>query len=254
MRSAIVTFAAAVWLAAAPSYGQTGESYASADEVQSMIAAHKSGPLVSLGLYRARLGYPAAQAVAATQPQAELVYVVAGQGTLSVGGASRTLEKGVAYVVPANTAAQLTSADGLATISIRLPAGEAPADGKAKLFASAADFGALVAAGKNDPLVSLPPLRDMFQYRKEPQNALMHTQEDEFVYIADGSGTFTVGGTLIDPKPTTPGNSSGTGISGGTHYKVAPGAVILVPANTPHQFSGISGVLISIDLHLPHAD
>ena len=167
-------------------------------------------------------------------------------------GASQTLEKGVAYIVPADSAAQLTKADSLAIISIRLP-GEGDVS-KAKLFASVADFQALVAAGKNDPLVSLPPLRDMFQYRKEPQNALVHTQDDEFVYIADGTGTFTMGGALVDPKPTTPGNSGGSGITGGTQYKVAPGAVIFVPANTAHGFSDISGVLISIDLHLPHAN
>ncbi len=59
---------------------------------------------------------------------------------------------------------------------------------------------------------------------------------------------------MNDPKPTTPGNFSAIGITGGAAYKVSPGAVIFVPANTPHEFSGISGQLISIDLHLPHAN
>ena len=247
MRLVVLTLAAAALTCTAQA-----APYASADDVQAAIAAHRAGPLVSLGPYQARLDFPVAQNAPVTDAQAQLVYVVAGAGALNFGGDPRVLEKGVTYIVPAGTAAQITKADGLATISIRLPAGEAPDDAKPKLFASVATFRALVAAGKNDPLVALPPLRDMFQYRKEPQNALMHSRDDEFVYVAGGTGTFTVGGTLTDPKPTTPGNTGGTGITGGTQYKVAPGALIFVPANTAHAFSGIAGVLISIDLHLPH--
>jgi mannose-6-phosphate isomerase-like protein (cupin superfamily) len=252
----MVTMAACFSILTVRAWGEAGKSYASADEVQAMIAAGKSGLLASLGAYKAELETRVApQAAPMTQDQDELIYVVSGRGTLIMGGAPLPLEKGAAVFVPAKTEWQITKINrSLATISMRLPISGGTTEEKANTFASVKDFKGLVAAGKNDTLVALPPYRDVFQYRKEPQNALLHQQDDEFVYVAQGSGTFTVGGTLNDSKPTTPGNSSGSGITGGTSYKVAPGAVIFVPANTPHQFSGISGALISIDLHLPHAN
>jgi mannose-6-phosphate isomerase-like protein (cupin superfamily) len=233
---------------------QTVKRYASADNVQAMIAAGRSGPLASLGPYHAVLDYRAGPDVLPiAQGQAELIYIVAGRGTLNLGGASLQLDKGAAVYVPANAAHQFTKVDGLATISMRMPAGAAPTEGKT--FASAENFRTLIAGGKNTALVTLPaPYRDTLQIRKEPQPALLHQKDDEYVYIAEGSGVFTVGGTMNDPKPTTPGNFSAGSITGGTPYHVAPGAVIFVPANTPHQFSGISGELISIDLHLPRGD
>ena len=258
MRSIFVMLTAAVCFAAwtSQAQAQAEKTYSSADDVQAMIATGKSGPLASFGPYQARLEtHRTPQAAPVKQDQAELIYIVAGRGALTMGGMPLPLEKGAAIFVPANTAWQITKIDGsLSTISMRLPVGGNATESKAKTFASVDDFRALVAAGKNDTLVALPPYRDVFQYRKEPQNALLHQNDDEFVYIAQGSGTFTVGGTLNDPKRTTPGNSSGSGITGGTRHKVAAGTVIFVPANTPHQFSGISGALISIDLHLPHAN
>ena len=254
MRVTFATLAAAAFACAAPSQAETS-TYASADQVQSMIAAGKSGPLASQGPWRASLDVlTAPQAAPLTEAQAELIYVVGGHGTLIVSGTPLPLEKGAAVYVPANAAHQFSKVEGsLAAVSIRLPAGAVPTE--AKTFASAQDYRAIVAGEKNTALVSLPaPYRDTLQIRKEPQPALLHEKDDEYVYIADGSGTFTVGGRMNDPKPTTPGNSSATSITGGTAYKVAPGAVIFVSANTPHQFSDISGALISIDLHMPHAN
>jgi mannose-6-phosphate isomerase-like protein (cupin superfamily) len=254
MRFIFATLAAAAFAMAMPSQAET-TGYASADQVQSMIATGRSGPLASLGPWRANLDVlTSPQAVPLTQTQAELIYVSGGRGTVVVNGVPLPLEKGAAVYVPANASRQVSNVEGsLAIISIRLPAGAVPAE--AKTFASAQDFRAMIAGGKNTALVSLPaPYRDTLQIRKEPQLALLHEKDDEYVYIADGNGTFTVGGAMNDPKPTTPGNFSANGIAGGMTYKVSPGAVIFVPANAPHQFSGISGQLISIDLHLPHAD
>jgi mannose-6-phosphate isomerase-like protein (cupin superfamily) len=254
MRFVFAALAAAAFALTTPSQAET-TGYASADQVQSMIAAGRSGPLASLGSWHANLDVlTAPQAGSLTQAQAELIYVVGGRGTLVVSGVPLHLEKGAAVYVPANASRQISKVEGsLGIISIRLPAGAVPAE--AKTFASAQEFRAMIVGGKNTALVSLPaPYRDTLQIRKEPQLALLHEKDDEYVYIAEGNGTFTVGGAMNDPKPTTPGNFSAIGITGGTVYKVSPGAVIFVPANTPHQFAGISGQLISIDLHLPHGD
>ena len=256
MRSALFAFAAALSVFSGPAWS-ADKPFASADEVQSMITAKKSGPLASLAPYQAHLDVRTGpQSARANAKEAELIQIVQGRGTLILGGTRLPVEKGAAVFVPAGTSYRFTDIDGaLASISIRMAGGDSPADpAKTKIFASVADVRALIAAGKNDTLVAVPPYRTVLQNRKEPQNALMHHHDAEFVYIAEGSGTFTVGGTLTDAKPTTPGNFSGSGITGGTPYKVAPGAVIFVPSDTPHQFSGITGVLISSDLHLPRGD
>src|SRR5258706_11713430 len=163
MRFIFAALAAAAFACAAPSQAETS-AYASADQVQSMIAAGKSGPLASLGPWRTNLDVlTTPQAAPLAQAQAELIYVVGGHGTLIVSGTPLPLEKGAAVYVPANSAHQFSKVeDSLATISIRLPAGAVPAE--AKTFASVQDFRAIIAGGKNTALVGLPaPYRDPLQ-------------------------------------------------------------------------------------------
>ena len=48
--------------------------------------------------------------------------------------------------------------------------------------------------------------------------------------IRSGEGAILVGGTSQNAKPTTPGETRGDGVEGGTRYKLAPGDMIYVPA------------------------
>ena len=97
----------------------------------------------------------------------------------------------------------------------------------------------------------LPPYRANLEYRTGPAPAAVHEKEAELFYVIDGSGTLTTGGKLKDEKRTNPTNLSGSGIDGGQSRTVAKGDFVIVPENTPHQYSGIKGELVLMSMHVP---
>ena len=68
---------------------------------------------------------------------------------------------------------------------------------------------------------------------KAGQSEVHATDTDIFVVI-DGQATIVLGGRMIDPKETAPGEIRGSGIEGGTDYLLQQGVVLTVPRNTPH--------------------
>ena len=70
-----------------------------------------------------------------------------------------------------------------------------------------------------------------------PNNASVHLKEvdgedvTEVYYILEGTGTFTTGGTMPDPKNRT------AGITGGQTNAIKAGDVIVIPPGTAHWFS-----------------
>ena len=56
---------------------------------------------------------------------------------------------------------------------------------------------------------------------------------DHFV-VTEGAATLVVGGTVVNPKETGPGEIRGTSITGGTEYALTPGTNITVPRGVPH--------------------
>jgi hypothetical protein len=72
-----------------------------------------------------------------------------------------------------------------------------------------------------------------------PNNASVHTKQGdgqdvtEVYYILEGSGTYTTGGTMPDPKNRT------AGIKGGQTNDIKAGDIIVIPPGTAHWFSRI---------------
>ena len=56
---------------------------------------------------------------------------------------------------------------------------------------------------------------------------------DHFVVI-EGAATLVLGGTVVNPKETSPGEIRGTAITGGKEYALTPGTNITVPPGMPH--------------------
>ena len=56
---------------------------------------------------------------------------------------------------------------------------------------------------------------------------------DHFV-VTEGEATLVVGGTVVNPRQTGPGETRGTAITGGREYPMTPGTNITVPRGTPH--------------------
>jgi mannose-6-phosphate isomerase-like protein (cupin superfamily) len=72
-------------------------------------------------------------------------------------------------------------------------------------------------------------------HREGSGQAEVHDTQADVLVISEGQLTFIYGGTVVDPKTTAPGETRGTGITGGTEVKLGPGDVLHVPAKVPHQ-------------------
>jgi quercetin dioxygenase-like cupin family protein len=77
--------------------------------------------------------------------------------------------------------------------------------------------------------------------RTKPGNAESHTTEADVWYVIDGGCVLTVGGSVIDGKEVQPGQIHGTGISGGTDYKLSKGDFMRIPPGVPHWVKKIEG-------------
>ena len=131
-----------------------------------------------------------------------------------------------------------------------------------KLFASSADVQALIAKAKIDrkngepmvsePILALAPYKVDLEYRAGVRPPSIHEHEAEILYVIEGSGTFVMGGKLVNEVRADPANPTGTSIEGGTTRSVAKGDFILVPQGTPHWFNKIdSGTMVTMSLHVP---
>jgi mannose-6-phosphate isomerase-like protein (cupin superfamily) len=128
-------------------------------------------------------------------------------------------------------------------------------------FTSAADVQTLLAKAKVDRkegqvvtaenILSLAPYVANLEYRIIDGAVAVHEKEAELVYVIDGGGTLTTGGTVLGEKRTNATNLSGTAIDGGTIRKIAKGDFAIIPEDTPHQFKPANGLLVMMTLHVP---
>ena len=65
--------------------------------------------------------------------------------------------------------------------------------------------------------------------------AEVHETQVDVIFVKSGEATLVVGGTVVEPRTTAPGEIRGKSIKGGTSKKMAPGDVIHIPAKIPHQ-------------------
>ena len=77
--------------------------------------------------------------------------------------------------------------------------------------------------------------------RTKPGNAEAHTTEADVWYVIDGGCVLTVGGSVVDGKEVQPGQIHGSGISGGTDYKLGKGDFMRIPPGVPHWVKKIEG-------------
>jgi mannose-6-phosphate isomerase-like protein (cupin superfamily) len=76
--------------------------------------------------------------------------------------------------------------------------------------------------------------------------AAEHSQIAEVYQIISGNGTLVTGGTLENPMPRkgpdalTGPSTNGSRIRNGHMRDVGPGDVIIIPPNTPHQFTEVT--------------
>lgn len=65
--------------------------------------------------------------------------------------------------------------------------------------------------------------------------AEVHDTQVDVVFVKSGEGTLILGGTVVEPRTTGPGEIRGKSITGGVSKKMSAGDVIHIPAKIPHQ-------------------
>jgi mannose-6-phosphate isomerase-like protein (cupin superfamily) len=107
---------------------------------------------------------------------------------------------------------------------------------------SAADLKAKVDAAKpDDHKVRLDRVANWGNHsllairRDGDGEAEVHDTQVDVVFVRSGEGTLVLGGTVVEPRTTAPGEIRGKSIKGGVNKKMAAGDVIHIPAKIPHQ-------------------
>ena len=91
---------------------------------------------------------------------------------------------------------------------------------------------------KGGPIVNDPGLIVLAQRRKSG-DVEYHEHTNHVFIITEGESTLIVGGTMVDPKQTGPGQMRAKSLEGGETYHLSKGDVITIPAKTPHWFKEV---------------
>jgi len=82
--------------------------------------------------------------------------------------------------------------------------------------------------------------------REGDGEAEVHETQVDVITVVSGEGTLVVGGTAVDPHPTTAGEIRGKSINGGTSHKMSAGDVFHIPAKVPHQMLVPKSLVIQV--------
>jgi mannose-6-phosphate isomerase-like protein (cupin superfamily) len=121
------------------------------------------------------------------------------------------------------------------TLALSLVAGALAADAPRPHYFKPAEVDAARARGDTGSvLIEEPGFKVLASRRDRPGQSEVHAADTDIFVVIDGEATIVLGGTMLDPKETTPGEIRGSGIAGGQDYLLQQGVVLTVPRNTPH--------------------
>jgi len=95
------------------------------------------------------------------------------------------------------------------------------------------------AFAKGMPLLETEEYKVHASRREKPGEAEIHNWETDVIYVLDGSATFVTGGTAVNPRTVSPGETRGTEIAGGESHQLKKGDVFIVPRGVPHWFKEV---------------
>jgi hypothetical protein len=150
----------------------------------------------------------------------------------------------------------------IAALLVSLPAFAQTAPPPIKLYSSGADVSALIAQARAEHkegntvkiIGNLPGYPVQLEFRTSTTPPSIHPVQDELIEVIGGGCTLITGGKLIGAPAGSGKTLSGTAIEGGVPRKLTKGDYVLVPANTPHQYTEIQGELITVAIHMPVAE
>jgi quercetin dioxygenase-like cupin family protein len=84
-------------------------------------------------------------------------------------------------------------------------------------------------------LETYPGHKVMLVARAKTGPSEIHANWNDVIFVLAGEATEVTGGTMVDGKlDTATGETSGTGVEGGTRTQMAKGDVVHIPPGTPH--------------------
>jgi mannose-6-phosphate isomerase-like protein (cupin superfamily) len=137
----------------------------------------------------------------------------------------------------------------------------APANAEPRTFISAAEIGERIAKAdaaakahtqfNGGPLLLQGQFKANLEYHDTAATSVnVHENDAELFVVIEGTGTMTLGGTLINPTRNG-SNLQATAAQGGVPYKLVKGDMILIPVNTAHSVTQVDGKLVLMSMHLP---
>jgi mannose-6-phosphate isomerase-like protein (cupin superfamily) len=77
----------------------------------------------------------------------------------------------------------------------------------------------------------------LMAHREGNGEAELHENEADLFVVESGAATLTIGGKVVNPKTTAPGEIRGPSIEGGATQKLGPGDIVHIPSKTAHQLT-----------------
>lgn len=96
------------------------------------------------------------------------------------------------------------------------------------------------AFAKGEPLLEVDAYKVHASRRDKPGLVEVHDHETDVVYVLEGTATLVTGGSLIDPKVVSPGETRAPSVNGGETRQLAKGDVVVIPQGVPHWFKQTS--------------
>ena len=75
----------------------------------------------------------------------------------------------------------------------------------------------------------------MITSRDKSGLAELHADWIDHIFVQAGGGTMILGGKIDESKETGPGETRGSGVTGGKSFAMHPGDYVYIPANTAHR-------------------
>jgi quercetin dioxygenase-like cupin family protein len=94
---------------------------------------------------------------------------------------------------------------------------------------------------KGGKVLQTEEFKVMTSHREGPGKAEIHEHDTDIFHIIEGTALFVTGGTVVDLKTGTNGESGGKEITGGEEHHLAKGDVIVIPRGVPHWFKEVNG-------------
>ena len=96
------------------------------------------------------------------------------------------------------------------------------------------------AFAKGQPLLEVDGYKVHASRREKAGAVEVHDHETDVVYVLDGEATLVTGGTLVEPKLVSPGETRAPRVDGGETRTLKKGDVVVIPNGVPHWFKEAS--------------